>query len=192
VTYNFQSEALEKLLPAGFRKQRNTFFFVQEPNIMVLFQNFETQKPDEFYLAFTHTFFSTVQNKGGKYLLPSLLEQYPLSINITELRDQYRQHVSVRTFTCALHHLTRAHLPEKATNKKSGFSLVAFFKNLFSTKSPSDVINPIEVTLQEGMLLLSEFTPALSLEILSKNKGFNDSFIENQVAEIQQYLSTST
>ena len=192
MTYNFQSEALEKLLPAGFKKQRNTYFFVQEPNIMVLFRSFDAQKPDEFFLAFTHTFFSTVQSKGGKYLLPSLLEQYPLSINITELRDQYRQHTSVQTFTCPLHHLTRSYHPATTTQDKPGLSLVAFFKRLFTKNATPDFVNPIEVTLQEGMRLFREFSPSLSYEILSKNLEFNHAILETQRQECQQYLSNVT
>lgn len=192
MTYNFQLEALEKLLPAGFKKQRNTYFYVQEPNIMVVFRNFDAQKPDEFFLAFTHTFFSTVQSKGGKYLLPPLLEQYPLSINIKEIRDQYRQHNSVQTFTCALHHLTRSYQPVTATKDKPGLSLVAFFNRLF-TKNPSqEFINPIEVTLQEGMRLFGEFSPSLSYDILLKNRVFNHAILEAQLQECQQYLSDAS
>jgi hypothetical protein len=187
--YHFQLDALERLLPAGFKKQRELFFLIREPNILVLFRKFDPTGKDAFYLAFTHTFFTGVKDKNGKYLLPSLLEHYPLSIAATELKAQYSKHSTVQAFDCALHHLSQTFYASKENRDKPGSSLFSLLGSFFAKKPAEDIANPVEVTLAEGMRLLAEFSPALSCQILLKQQQFSYDITEKQLAECRHFLA---
>jgi hypothetical protein len=189
VKYNYQLEALEKLQPAGFKKQREFFFLIREPNIMVLYRKFDPKGEESFYLAFTHTFFSDIVNKDGRYLLPTFLEYYPVSISIEHLAVQYLKHKSVEAFDCDLHHLKREMFPPQTGTSNNRFSMLSFLKNIFiSNKPDTDANNPVDIALNQGLRFFQEFSPAFSYRVLTECKVLNNEIINKQIAECKSFM----
>jgi hypothetical protein len=186
--YNYQLEALEQLKPAGFKKQREFFFLHREPDVMVLYRKFEVDGKEEYYLAFTHTFFSSVLDRSGKLLIPPLLEQYPVSISTSQLRLQYTKHSHIQQFDCDLHHLSRTLFPIQSISGKESVTLASILKRVFSKKKTADFINPIEVALQEGLRFFSEFSPIYSYQVLQANTNLPNPIITQQLSECKKYL----
>ncbi len=116
------SHAKEKLLPAGFKKQNNLFYLHQSPNILVLCKRFYKENFHGFYIALTNDFFDSVKGEGGSLKLSSFLEEYPFSIPVDELEDQYKKSGSVIKFKYDTNFLTREVLATRK-NGSSPFSL---------------------------------------------------------------------
>jgi hypothetical protein len=191
VNSSFQLEAIEKLVPAGFKKQREYFFLIREPHVMVLYRKFMPDRKEEFYLCFTHTFFSQVSGKSGKYLIPNLLEQYPVSIEVAQLRSQFLKYQTIQEFDCDLHHLTRELSPSASATLKPSFWKKLFNKIFAMKASSSAIADPVEVALNEGLQFLSQFSPAFSQQVLLKTPAMENSIIPEQLAACAQYLKVS-
>jgi hypothetical protein len=192
VKYNYQLEALEKLQPAGFKKQREFFFLIREPNIMVLYRKFDPKGEESFYLAFTHTFFSDIVNKDGRYLLPSFLEYYPVSISTVALAEQYRKHQSIEAFDCDLHHLKRETFPPQTGFGNNSYSVLSFLKNIFlPTKSHIDALSPVDIALNQGLRFFQGFSPAFSYKVLMQSNVSNNEIINKQIVECKAFMSNS-
>jgi hypothetical protein len=189
VTFSFQSEALDKLLPAGFKKQREFFFLIREPNLMVIYKKLTVSSKDEYYLCFTHTFFSGVSSKSGKYLIPPLLEHYPVSIEVAQLRSQFQKYHLIGEFDCDLHHLKRELSPSNPPVFKPSFWSRFSIKTMFGkANSLISAGSPVEIALQEGLNFFEQFSPAFSYQVLQKYNNLNNSIIDEQLAACVKYM----
>jgi hypothetical protein len=186
---NFLSDALAKLPPAGFRKQRDYFYLVREPNLLVVYRKYNRAVFEGYYLAFTHTFFSNVQGPGGRYVIPPLLEGYPVSLSITEIQAQFRKHAAIEDFDCDFNFYSRE-LAAQAVARKPSLPAWLRIGRWFKRKSPSDGFSndPVEVVLREGLQFMVQFSPAFSHQVLTGVKGSHFPPLEQLKAECQQYL----
>jgi hypothetical protein len=187
---NFLSDALAKLPPAGFRKQRDYFYLVQEPNLLVVYRKYNRAVFEEYYLAFTHTFFSNVQGPGGRYVIPPLLEGYPVSLSLTEIQTQFRKHASIEDFDYDFNFYSRELAAARAVDRKPLFPAWLLPGRWFKRKSPSDGLSddPVEVVLREGLQFMAQFSPAFSYKVLTGVEGLYIPSLQQLKAECQQYL----
>ena len=186
---NFLSDALTKLPPAGFRKQRDYFYLVREPNLLVVYRKYNGAVFEGYYLAFTHTFFSNVQGPGGRYVIPPLLEGYPVSLSLTDIQAQFRKHASIADFDCDLNSYSRE-LAARAVPRKSSLPAWIRIDRWFRRKSPSDGFSndPVAVVLREGLQFMAQFSPAFSHQVLAGVNGLDLPPLAQLKAECQQYL----
>jgi len=188
---NFQAEALSKLPPAGFRKQRDYFYLVREPNLLVVYRKYNGAVFEGYYLAFTHTFFGNVQGPGGRYVIPPLLESYPVSLSITEIQAQFRRHDTIGAFDCDLNHVSREMTAARTATPKSRVPEWLRMSYWSRRKNPSDgySTDPVEVVLREGLAFMAQFSPAFSYQVLVKHEGLNHPAIARLTAECGQFLA---
>ncbi len=188
---NFQADALAKLPPAGFRKQRDHFYLVREPNLLVVYRKYNGAVFEGYYLAFTHTFFSDVQGPGGRYVIPPLLESYPVSLSITEIQAQFRRHDRIGAFDCDLNYVSRAMTAARTATPKSWLPGWLRMDYWFGRKSPSDgySTDPVEVVLREGLRFMAQFSPAFTQQVLAAHAGLNHPAIARLTAECGQFLA---
>ncbi len=76
---------------AVFKTFKNNFYLDASPNIVVLFKKTMRQSFEGYYLALTHNFFSNTRDPKGRLKLPGYIEQYPVSISMDELENQFRR-----------------------------------------------------------------------------------------------------
>jgi hypothetical protein len=188
---NFLSEALAKLPPAGFRKQKDHFYLVREPNLLVVYRKYDGAAFEGYYLAFTHTFFSNVQGPGGRYVVPPLLADYPVSLSLTDIQAQFRKHASIADFDCHLNPYARALAASRAVARKRPLPAWLRIGRWFRRKSPSDGFSddPVEVVLREGLQFMEQFTPAFSHQVLAGVQGLHFAPLDQLKAECEQYLN---
>jgi hypothetical protein len=188
---NFLSDALAKLLPAGFRKQRDSFYLVREPNLLVVYRKYDRAAFAGYYLAFTHTFLGNVKDPGGRLVLPALLESYPVSLSITEIQAQFRRHPAIDAFDCDLNAVSREMTAARTASRKSRVSKWLNVSRWFKPKSPSDGYSddPVEVVLREGLQFMAQFSPAFSHRVLAERGGLKYPALDKMAAECEQYLN---
>ncbi|HEX8531894.1 MAG TPA: hypothetical protein VF646_17795 [Cytophagales bacterium] len=187
---NFLSDALAKLPPAGFRKQRDYFYLVREPNLLVVYRKYNRAVFEGYYLAFTHTFLGNVQGPGGRYVIPPLLAAYPVSLSITEIQAQFRRHASIEDFDCDLNAYARELAAARAMVRKPLFPAWLRPARWFKRNSPSEGFSsdPVEVVLREGLQFMAQFSPAFSHRVLTRVQGLQSPLLVQMQAECQQYL----
>jgi hypothetical protein len=188
---NFLTEALAKLPPAGFRKQRDYFYLVREPNLLVVFRKYDRAAFEGYYLAFTHTFFSNVKDPSGRYVIPTLLQSFPISLSINEIQAQFRKHPHIEAFDCDLNFVSRETTATHTAPPKSWLPEWLNMGHWFRRKSPSnDYSNdPVEVVLREGLQFLEQYSPAFTYRVLVKSVGLHDPTIDKLTAECKQFLN---
>jgi hypothetical protein len=187
---HFLSDALAKLPPAGFRKQRDTFYLVREPNLLVVYRKYNRAAFEGYYLAFTHTFLGNVQGPGGRYVIPPLLAAYPVSLSITEIQAQFRKHVSIEDFDSDLNAYSRELAAARTVARKPLLPAWLHPGRWFKRKSPSDGFSndPVAVVLREGLQFMDQFSPAFSHRVLTRVQGLDFPPLQQMKAECQQYL----
>jgi hypothetical protein len=188
---NFLSEALAKLPPAGFRKQRDYFYLVREPNLLVVFRKYNGAAFEGYYLAFTHTFFSNVKDPGGRYVIPTLLESYPVSLSITEIQAQFRKHPGIEAFDCDLNFVSRETTAARTAPSKSWLPEWLHVGRWFRRQRLSDGYSndPVEVVLREGLQFMAQYSPAFTHRVLTERGGLNHPTIDKLTAECEQFLN---
>ncbi len=188
---NFLSEALAKLPAAGFRKQRDYFYLVREPNLLVVYRKYNGAAFEGYYLAFTHTFFSNVKDPGGRYVVPPLLESYPVSLSIAEIQVQFRKHPAIESFDCDLNAVSRAMTAARPATRKSWLPAWLRVGRWLRRKGPSDGYSndPVAVVLREGLQFMAQFSPAFTDQLLNRHAGLRNPAIDQLAAECKQYLS---
>jgi hypothetical protein len=131
----------EQLAALGFRQQTVHFFIHRPPNIMVLHKKTGRGLFQGFYLALTHDFMSNVTFKKEKLKVPSYLEEYPFSIALSDLPNQYAKHRSARDFSYDTNFLTREVHTTGRLNKKDPFAILGF-QSLLSNGEQAQMILP--------------------------------------------------
>jgi hypothetical protein len=129
-----------------------------------------------------------VSGKSGKYLIPALLEEYTVSIEVAQLRSQFLKYQTIQEFDCDLHHLTRELSPSAPATLKPSFWNALIHKIFNKQASPSSIAPPVEIALNEGLRFLSQFSPAFSQQVLLKTPVMENSLIPVQLAACAQYL----
>jgi hypothetical protein len=195
---NFDSEALDRLVPIGFQQQREHFFLVREPNILVLYKSYFRGVFQGYYLAFTHTFFSNVVAKKHTYKIPPFLESYPVSISTSQLQIQFQRHALIEAFDCSMNFMTREVFPTRhttppspASSRDSGWSLLGLTKLLAGKKRDHSYSNnPVDVVLDEGLRFFEQFSPMFSYQVLTKYGISGSSITDSQLGECRIYLDS--
>ena len=188
---NFLSEALAKLPAAGFRKQRDYFYLVREPNLLVVYRKYNRAAFEGYYLAFTHTFFSNVKDPGGRFVIPTLLESYPVSLSITEIQAQFRKHPVIESFDCDPNAVSREMTAARTATRQSWLPAWLNVGRWLGRKGPSDGYSndPVEVVLREGLQFMAQLTPAFTHRVLAERRGLNNPTLDRMTAECEQYLN---
>jgi hypothetical protein len=189
----FLSEALAKLPAAGFRKQRDYFYLVREPNLLVVYRKYNRATFEGYYLAFTHTFFSNVKDPGGRFVIPPLLEGYPVSLSITEIQVQFRKHPDIESFDCDLNFVSRELAAARTKTPRPWLPGWLNVGRWFNRQSPSDGYSndPVEVVLREGLQFMAQFSPAFTYRVLTERVGLSNPTIDKLTAECGEFLNGS-
>ena len=148
---NINLEANERLIPMGFKQQGNHFFLVKEPNIIVLLKSRFQSVDRGYFLAFIHTFFSNLEKPNSKIKIPLYLENYPISISTAEIQEEFYRYNLIHQFDHKMNFGIREVLTSR--NIPSGPSFLTKIKLKLKQKYQINdyKLNPIDVTLQEGL-----------------------------------------
>jgi hypothetical protein len=173
----------------GFIQKSVHFYIHEPPNVFVFFKKTSRGFFEGFHLACTHDFMENTKTDKGKFKLPTLLADYPVSIPLKMLVEQYSKHNSIFNFDFDINYLTRVVLKTRNYSFSESIEFLAYDDMLKDDIRATDYIeNSIKILKKEGFRFFNEFSPKVSLFALSRYKRLNAWAIENFKKEIVNYM----
>ena len=182
---------MNELGPLGFKKSRSTVSIYTPPKMMTVYKHTFRGTFLGYYLAVTYDFMHNVKIEKSKAIPPPYIENYPTSISVFRLFEQYEQHDHISDFECGLH----------SFSWDEGLSTSKAVGNLFAERSlgphvmdsHSNASQFISETIADvkskGMLFLDQITPELSLEFLDRHFSKEWSLVESLQDDLRNHLA---
>lgn len=171
----------DKLFEFGFKNQKEIFYLHKPPNVLALIKYYQREYFQGFYIALTHDF---LIGKDSFKLSP-FLEDYPFSISIDELENQYQKYDSVKQFDCDTNFLTRVVL---STRTDTSTILSIYDKIRYDENLASNVIGSIaDNTVKFGLKLMDEYSPEVSYQSITRHKKVKDFTLDKFKGEIEKF-----
>ena len=155
----------EILKPKGFKKNGIHYFLYESPIIMQIQNGWKFS--DELLISFTLDYLSNTKDEKGKLKLSKFPSDFPISVPPHILKQQYKSHKAVRNFKFDLNFYSR----RMGTTR----NLIQLDWGLFTNEFPKSkyrtekyINESIEILLNEGMRLKSEFNSEIAFWAMSK------------------------
>lgn len=175
----------DRLSEVGFKNYNDIFYLYKSPNIIVLVKHFQKDYFQGFYIAATNDFLTTSNNNSKELILSPFLEDYPFSISIEDLENQYQKFDSVNNFKYDTNFLTRVVFPTRTDTSTilSMYDKIRRDENLAKT-----IINSVaDKTIKYSVRLLNEYSPIISYQSVTRHKKVNDFILEKFKVDIEKY-----
>lgn len=152
----------KKAAALGFIKSGIHYYKHVPPNVMVLHKTTHRGNFMGFHLAFTHDFMSIPKTNSGTYKIPAALENYPVSISLDQLKEQFARYNKPDQFSYDLNFMSREIYPKRRMRPNLN-ARIDFEKRMQSEKESKKYIDAaIDTILAEGMWFFKDFSPTLS------------------------------
>jgi len=182
--------ATELLYPLGFKQAGIHFYIHNSPNLMVFYKKTFRGLFEGFYLAFTHDFLPDATDQKGKIKIPAYLENYPFSIPLTALKEQYTKHMTATDFTFDSNFITREVLATNQFTKKNPMDIFTFDNIQHNSQNAENYIkSSIDTVITDGMKLLREYSPVISYMAVTRHKGVDNTTLNKHKTGLEKYLA---
>lgn len=143
-----------------------------------------------FCIAVTHDFFDNTKDEKMKLKIPEYLEDYPFSITLTALKEQYAKHKTVRGFSYDTNFITREVLSTRQLSKSNPMDLISF-SNIQDDKEKAlnFIKSSIDIVVKDGMKLLSEYSPFISYISVTRHKNADNTTLNRYKTELEKYFA---
>ena len=178
------------LSPLGFKKSGTHFYIHKTPNIMVLYKVTFKGVFNGFCLALTHDFLPYTKDEKGEIKIPIYLENYPFSIPLIALNEQYIKHHTVTDFTYDANFISREVLTTRKFTKVNQSDLFNDF-NVQQDRQKSElyVKSAINIVESDGMKLLNEYSPVASYLAVTRHQNSENMQLNQFKLILKQYLT---
>jgi hypothetical protein len=175
-----------KLKPLGFLPKGVHFYLYDPPNILVFYKKSVRSFYDGLYIALTHDFISNTKDEKGQLKVPTYLENYPVSISLNTLVQQYKKYNSSRDFDCDMNFLTREVLTTRSSDPYELFENQRILEDDITAEKFID--SAVDILLSDGMKFFKEFSPEISYLALTKHRKVEWFEIENFKKDLEKYM----
>ncbi|ELR68826.1 hypothetical protein C900_05839 [Fulvivirga imtechensis AK7] len=182
------ANAKEYLRMLGFSQSGIHHYKHDPPNIMVIHKKTVKGAFEGLYIALTHDFLENTKRENGDIRIPSYLEEFPVSISIELLPEQYKRHKTPVDFKYDLNFLTREVLPTRRHSKNNFLQFLRFSQMRDDSHEMEEYIHSsMEVLSHHGMQLFDEFTPEISYHAVTRYEAEHPA-LEQFRKELERYF----
>lgn len=179
----------DRLSEVGFKHHKDIFYLHKSPNILALVKHYQKDYFQGFYIAATNDFLINEDNNLQELKLSPFLEDYPFSISIDGLEDQYRKFDSVDKFDYDTNFLTRVVLP---TRKEANSIFSMYDKIRHDENLAKKVVNSVaDKTVTFGLKLFNEYSPNVSYQSVTRHRKTRDFILDRFKENIEKYCLTN-
>lgn len=177
--------AKKVLIPLGFKKKGVHYYLHRDSRILVFYKNSFRGFFANFYLAMTYDFLSNTFDKKGKLKPPPYLEDYPVSISLHCLQQQFKKFKKVTDFSACLNFTVREVAVTRHLYRNESMII---FESLPENKEAKTYIKKcIDIMTSDGLKFAKQYKPQICLDTLSKYKSDDSTITEFQL-EIKEFL----
>lgn len=161
--------AKEYLQALGFIQSGIHYYKHEPPNIMVIHKKTTKNAFEGLYIALTHDFLENTKRENGDIRIPSYLEEFPVSISIELLPEQYKKYRAAVDFKYDLNFLTREVLPTRKNSKNNFLQFLRFSQMKDDSHEMEEYIySSLEILSHYGMRFFNEFAPEVSYHAVTR------------------------